>query len=114
MEQIIITSVSVCVASLSFVWGIYQHFDVKKREQDSKEFDNYHKLIKELVQPDENGLYIDRQCAILFELRNFKRYYPFSYRTLVALKKKWDVPDQFPRLIEELNLTICFLEKKIK
>lgn len=115
MEHFWIAFISSLIAILSFIWGIYQHFDTKKREQDLKEFENFHKLIKELVQPDkENGLYVDRQTAILFELRNFKRYYPYSYRTLISLKNKWNVPEQFPRLLEELNLTIDFLERKLK
>jgi hypothetical protein len=75
----------------------------------------YHKLVKELVEPTDGGLYVDRQAAIMYELRNFKRYYPYSLRMLRGLKQKWAaVPNQFPRLIEELNITIEFLENKSK
>jgi hypothetical protein len=51
----------------------------KKREQNLKEFEDYHNLIRELVQPEnEKGeMYLDRQTAIIFELRHFKRYYSF-------------------------------------
>ena len=111
--QFIISSL---VGVATFIWAAYRYFDTRKREQDLKEFENYHKLIKELVQPDgkkgDEKLYIDRQTAIIYELRNFKRYYPFSYRTLIGLRKKWEkVPDQFPRLLEELDQTIKFLKK---
>lgn len=98
----------------TFIGTAYKYFDTRKRDQNLKEFENYHKLIKELVQPgdEEERMYVDRQTAIIYELRNFKRYYPFSYRTLVGLRTKWEkVPNQFPRLLEELNLTINFLEK---
>jgi predicted negative regulator of RcsB-dependent stress response len=99
----------------TFGWTAYQYFDTRKRDQNLKEFEIYHKLIKELVQPDEkNVMFVDRQTAIIYELRNFKRYYSFSYRTLCGLREKWNRPDQFPRLIEELDLTIKFLEKKNK
>lgn len=107
--------ISVAVGIATFLWTVYQYIDTKKREQDLKEFENFHRLIKELVQPENDNLYVDRQTAILFELRHFKRYYPFSYRTLLGLKEKWiKVPNQFPRLLEELDMTIEFLNKKIK
>lgn len=109
-----ITSIVGSIAGItSFLWAAYQYFDTRKREQDLKEFEIYHKLIKELVQPDEtNNMYVDRQTAIIYEMRNFKRYYAFSYRTLQGLKEKWSkVENQFPRLLEELDLTIKFLEK---
>jgi hypothetical protein len=106
--------ISVAVGVATFLWTVYQYIDSKKREQDLKEFENFHRLIKELVQPENDSLYVDRQTAILFELRHFKRYYPFSYRTLLGLKEKWiKVPNQFPRLLEELDMTIEFLNKKI-
>ena len=51
----------------------------------------------------------------MFEMRNFKRYYPYSLRMLKGLRKKWvKVPNQFPGLIEEIDLTIQFLERQCK
>jgi len=97
-----------------FIFSIFQYLDTKKKDQKNRDFEAYHKLIKELVQPDNNNLYIDRQTSILFELRHFKRYYPISYRTVLGLKEKWEkVPNQFPRLLEETNLTLEFLKQKI-
>lgn len=59
-------------------------------------------------------MFIDRQTAVMYEMRNFKRYYPFTLRMLKGLREKWMVfPNQFPRLMEELNLTIEFIEKKL-
>jgi len=100
----------------TFMWTIYSYFDTRKRDQDLKEFEIYHKLIKELVQPgDKDTLFIDRQTAIIYELRNFKRYYPFSLRTLNGLRDKWEKVDgQYPRLLEELSLTINFLKEKVQ
>jgi len=107
--------IAVGTSLVSGVWTVYQYLETKKREQNLKEFENYHRLIKELVQPDQTDrMYVDRQTSIIFELRHFKRYYPISYRTLVGLKEKWrQVPDQFPRVLEELDMTIDFLKKKI-
>lgn len=112
--SVISTFFTILVGLCTFCWTAFKYFDTRKRDQDIKEFENYHKLIKELVQPEDEKerMYVDRQTAILYELRNFKRYYPFSYRTLVSLRTKWEkVPNQFPRLLEELNLAINFLEK---
>jgi hypothetical protein len=105
--------IGIAASSITFIWTVYQYIDTRKREQNLKEFENYHKLIKELVQPENGAMYVDRQSAIIYELRHFKRYYSFSYRTLVGLKEKWEkVPDQFPRLLDELNRTIDFLKDK--
>lgn len=110
--------ISILSGLFTVIWTVYQYTDTKKREQDLKEFENYHKLMKDLVQPEfnpngEDVLYIDRQAAVLFELRHFKRYYVFSYRTVTGLKEKWgNNPKQYPRLLEELHLTIEFLKDK--
>lgn len=102
---------------ITFGWSIIQYLDTRKREQNIKEFEHFHKLLKELVQPedDKGTMFVDRQTAIIFELRHFKRYYSYSLRTLKGLQKKWErVPNQFPRLLEETQLTIEFLERKLK
>ena len=117
MKNLDITFIIALISGLvTFIWTAYTYFDARKRDQNLKEFEIYHKLIRELVQPDgENGLYMDRQSAILYELRNFKRYYPFSYRTLAGLQKKWlKNKEMFPseRLLEEVQLTIDFLKNK--
>lgn len=111
--------ISVVTGAFSIVWTVYQYIDTKRREQNLKEFENYHKLIKELVQPEttqkgEGIMYSDRQAAIVYELRHFKRYYPFSYRTLLGLKEEWSKGDeQYPRLLDELERAIDFLKEKI-
>lgn len=69
------------------------------------------------MKPPTEGasLYVDRQAAIIFELRNFKRYYPCPLRMLLGLRKKWaEVPNQLPRLLEEIELTIAFLKHSIQ
>ncbi|WOK08790.1 hypothetical protein RT717_09095 [Imperialibacter roseus] len=107
--------IAVATSAISGIWTVYQYIEAKKREQNLKEFENYHKLIKELVQPDDsNAIYEDRQAAIIFELTHFKRYYAFSYRTMLGLREKWgQVPNQYPRLIDELDRSIKFLKKRI-
>jgi predicted negative regulator of RcsB-dependent stress response len=95
----------------TFIWAVYRYLDTRKREQDLKEFENYHKLIKQLFKTDTKGKsIIDEMTVAIYELRNFKRYYSFSYRVLVGMKQR-NVDKDCPRLKEELDLTIKFLEK---
>lgn len=107
------TALSVIGAAAAFVWSVFQFFSVRAREARSKDFETFHRLIKELVEPPSEGagLYMDRQCAVLFELRFFPRYYPFTRRTLLGLKRKWsDAETQYPRIFEELDITLRFIE----
>ncbi|MCL1826139.1 MAG: hypothetical protein FWG26_09440 [Betaproteobacteria bacterium] len=102
-------------AVLAFLFGVYKYLEERRESHYWKEFEVFHKLVKELVEPsgENRTLYIDRQAAIIFELRNFKRYYPYSLRMLIGLHSRWSaVPDRFSRLLEELNLTIQFLESQ--
>lgn len=102
-------------ASSIFIFGVYKFLVERKETHYWKEFDTYHRLIKELVEPQAGlALYIDRQTAILFELRFYKRYYSHSLRMLKGLRQKWGAePNQFPRIIEELDLTIEYINKKL-
>ncbi|MEM9547709.1 MAG: hypothetical protein AAGA77_17135 [Bacteroidota bacterium] len=113
-----INNITILVGLATLIWSIWKYYDSKKRDQNLKEFENYHRLIKELVQPEngeEGAMYVDRQTSVMYELRHFKRYYPISLRTMKGLYEKWSkVPDQFPRLLEEAELTIMYLEKKNK
>lgn len=98
--------------AVAFTWSVVQFLIVRNRESRAREFETYHWLIKELVEPPlQNGvLYIDRQCAILFELRFFPRYFPFTRRTLLGLRHKWSsAQEQYPRLLEELDLTLQYI-----
>lgn len=111
----IVKFVSAVIAIIAFGFAVYKFQIERRTNMFWKEFEVYHKLIKELVEPpSENGaMYVDRQTAILYELRNFERYFPHSLRMLEGLQEKWNkVPNQFPRLLEELELTITFLKNK--
>jgi len=109
------TTFSAIGAAVAFVWSVFQFFSVRAREARARDFETFHRLIKELVEPPSKGasLYIDRQCAVLFELRFFPRYFPFTLRTLLALKRKWkESAAQYPRILEELDITIRFIEMR--
>jgi len=109
-----VKSLGLLSAFIVFIFSVYRYWHEKMTEIRWKEFEVYHKLIKELVEPDKGEpLYIDRQAAIIYELRNFKRYYEYSLRMLVGLEKKWGSSDKtFPRLLDEIRIAINFLRLK--
>ncbi|MHB0925742.1 MAG: hypothetical protein ACYC1F_04485 [Gallionellaceae bacterium] len=112
------TGLGIFGAAIAFSWSVFQFILERRRESHEKQFEAFHKLVKELVQPGQDGyLWIDRQAAIIFELRHFPRYYEFTERMLEGLKMKWEADSEFkwPRLIEEVNLTLNLIsESNIK
>ena len=111
-----VTGLSIIGAVIAFIWPVAQFFITRRRDLQFREFETYHRLIKDLVSLEDEGKpkWMDRQAAIVFELRHFPRYYEFSFRTLRGLRTKWseDPGFKWPRLIEEIDLTLAFLSKK--
>jgi hypothetical protein len=92
---------------------LYQFIRTKKAEERRNNFENYHKLIKELV--DTGAPKLDRQIAIVFELRNFKNYFPVSIRILNGLKAEWgkdEQQDKYLRLLQEIDLTLSYMKNE--
>jgi hypothetical protein len=103
-------------AAVAFAWSIIRFVLDRQSELRSKEFDAYHRLIKELVAPDSETkvMWIDRQVAVVFELRHFPRYYEVSSRILKHLKEKWSLDSDFKwkYLLDEVELTLRVLKKR--
>lgn len=103
-------------AAVTFIWSVIQFILVRKRDEEHREFEIYHRLIKELVSPDPESkvAWVDRQTAVLFELRRFRRYHEHILRTLLGLREKWsnDPEFRFPRLLEELDLTVGYVRRQ--
>lgn len=95
-------------------WTLIQFITAKQAEAKRLRFETYHRLIKELVAPDDAGkTYADRQIAVVFELRNFPSYAPVSRRILKGLRESWGVEAPSPartRLLEEIDIAYKFLE----
>jgi hypothetical protein len=104
--------IGVIVSYIALILPIIKYLQDKRREEKNKRFENYHKLIKELVDANENGENpkIDRQIAVAFELRNFKEYYPVTKRILEGLKNLWCEKQNASRLIDEINLTLNYID----
>ncbi len=107
---------SIVGTAIAFAWSVVQFVFVRKRDEQHREFEIYHRLIKELVAPDpeSKATWIDRQSTVVFELRRFNRYHELTLRTLLGLREKWvkDTEFTFPRLVEELDLTVEYIRRK--
>lgn len=88
---------------------IIKYLKSRRFEFHQKTFNNYHKIIQILVQPTDGGIFLDRQVAAIFELRNFPDYYPVTQRILGALRDQWNQPPGNPRLINEIDLTMNYI-----
>jgi hypothetical protein len=105
----------IIVASIPIVWQARQYFDQKRQELRDRRFVAYHDLIRRLVEPEEphKKIYLDRQIAVVYELRNFPQYREVTLRILHGLiSTTWSgISGDRQRLLDEINLTIAFLEK---
>jgi hypothetical protein len=65
-----------------------RYFMERSRDARWKEFETYHKMVKDLVEPEDKdgAMRIDRQCALIYEFRFFRRYFPQTLRMFKALK----------------------------
>ena len=112
------SALGVVGAAIAFIWPVVQFVMVRKREQQQKEFEAFHRLVKELVSPDPESkvAWIDRQAAVAFELRRFTFYHEYTYRMLLSLRVRWanDPEFAYPRLIEEIDLTVNHIRDKQK
>jgi hypothetical protein len=78
-------------------------------------FNNYHKLIKDLVQSDTSteSIKLDRQMAVVYELRKYPRYFSVSKRILQGWldRKSENETKEFSLLYSEMRLTLEFINK---
>ncbi|XOB41398.1 MAG: hypothetical protein ACKKMW_01560 [Candidatus Nealsonbacteria bacterium] len=105
--QIYSGAISIIFLISGILWALFKfRIYIKDRR-----FGIYHKLIQELVEPESPNkpLKLDRQIAIIFELRNFPEYYEVSRRILSGLKENWkDVSVE--RVIEEIDISLKYME----
>jgi len=102
------------------LWAVVQFILVRRAEQKKHRFETYHNLIKQLVDrenPDQPKK-LDRQIAVVFELRDFKHYFPVSLRILKGLRGDWSDGSYGPegkrdRLLEEIDLAIEYMQKRV-
>ena len=113
-------AVGVFIAAIPIAWAVVQFIFAKRREAKRVRFETYHSLIKQLVQPEEGQslMYLDRQVAVVYELRDFKHYYPVTLRILAGLKQSWsgsalNSNGGSQRLLKEIDLAFSYIQAKV-
>jgi hypothetical protein len=106
-------AIPLLVVLIPLAYQAWTYVDQRKRELRDKRFETFHKLIRDLVEPSEGkAMYIDRQIAVVFELRNFPEYAEVTKRILEGLRQTWSKnPDKNSRLLTEIELTLASLPK---
>ncbi|MCC8062193.1 MAG: hypothetical protein LIO68_02985 [Rikenellaceae bacterium] len=99
----------IVISFFGVILPLYQFIANKRIQQKDTRFRTYHRLVKELVQPDEESksTWTDRQMAVAFELRNFPYYYALTERVLNGLKEAWEGSDK--RLLNEMDYTLLYI-----
>jgi hypothetical protein len=99
--------ITIVITLLAGSWPLIRFLEYLK----DKRFKTYHELIDNLVNEQRQPgqiLKLDRQIAIIFELRNFSSYYPVTERILKDLKILWK--DQ-ERIKNEIDFTLYFISR---
>ncbi|WP_434771230.1 hypothetical protein [Pseudomonas entomophila] len=107
------------VAVLVAMSALIQFFLIKRSEEHARQFANYHKLLEdlnELKNPDgtTSGQYLDRQMAIVYELRNLRKYHAISIRILERCLGTWQdygVSSGYAPVISEAKRTIAYIKR---
>jgi len=99
------------------MWSVWQYLRFKRQELRAERFKTYHDLIKQLVEREEadKPKMLDRQLAVVFELRRFPEYFEPSLRIIKGLREGWSKDygpvEKRSRLMEEMDATIKHIEK---
>lgn len=99
---------SLLIALVPLVWAAVSYVSLKRSENKQRRFENYHALIKQLVQGDDmiGAPYIDRQLAVVFELQRYPEYSPATLRVLTGFRESaesWHNRKAAQRLIEQID-----------
>jgi hypothetical protein len=109
-------ALSISGAAIAFIVSTALQVFQRRAEAAEKQFQAYHELLERLVSRGRDGMYVDRQAAIVFELRHFPRYYDFTERMLVRLKHDWTTDPKTSAnpltlvMIEEIDLTLKHIQ----
>jgi len=102
-------------AAVAFIVSTWQQVSQRRAEANERQFQAFHKVVENIVSPDrkDGSVYIDRLAAFTFELRHFPRYYDFTERLLMRLKKRCiDEPCPQADIFEkEIDLTLEHIQR---
>lgn len=98
----------------AITWAAVHYINLQSKEVKQKRFETYHLLIRNFFEPlpNQEKPLLDRQIAIVFEMRNFPEYYEISLRMLEGLLPEWDKKQEWSRLAAETKSTIKYIKDK--
>jgi len=111
-----IATLGILGAAVAFMVSTWEQVNQRRAEANERQFQAFHRVVESVVAPDPKGglHYVDRQAAVIFELRHFPRYYDFTERMLLRLKKKWTAEPE-PHsdvLVEEIDVALKHIQGK--
>lgn len=108
--QIIAIIIGIIVGYISIIQPIIGLTRSQNRINKEQRFKTYHELIDHFS--GANGRpQLDRQIAVVYELRRFKEYHPVTKRILTDWKSSLDANDNnHKRLIKEMEETLAFIK----
>jgi hypothetical protein len=75
---------------LTAACGLYHYISIKRSEERARRFASFHELVDALNGNDKGDApFIDRQIAVVYEMRNFPEYYPVTLRILERSLLSW-------------------------
>lgn len=98
--------------------ALYHYISIKRSEERARRFSNFHQLIQDMNGDATGGApYIDRQIAIIFELRNFPEYFPVTERILNRARKRWIFKNfgnggVYDGVIKEADKTLSLISRR--
>lgn len=101
-------AIAIVLAALAFLGQFIQFIVTHNNDAKNRQFEAYHRLIKELVKREDGATYVDRQCAAIFELVRFNQYRALTIRILSGLRDDWK-DHLHPRLAKELDIALSKL-----
>jgi len=109
MVPIIVAIIAAASPLLTFAFSIYRDIQEKSEQIRQKQYEQYHKLIGDLVSNAKG--FVDSQIAIVFELKYFRKYRKLTIRIFEGLIKLWQNEPKASGLINEMQITIKALKK---
>ncbi|MCG7488890.1 hypothetical protein MHN79_05265 [Vibrio sp. Of14-4] len=95
------------VTFIGAAWAAYKYFDLKNREERRHDYKAYHELISAFT----DGATLEKQMVILYELRNYRRYFEITKELLEHLLIRMERENADSQLIKLTKSTLVFINK---
>ena len=79
---------TLCGTAIAFIVGLFKWIDQRKREQDQKHYEAFHRMVCLASGTDENGRTVKwpQQLAAIYQLQAYKKYAFASVPVLKAMQ----------------------------